>query len=433
MIALFILSATIAVVLFAVSAGTLCMMLHAWQTPDNYGSAGFARARRNTHSFSIIVPCRDEEYEVMTATTERLLAQTHGCVEVVISVGDDDHATVQRALTLARLHPTQVRVSINKDRVKNKPRQLNSALQACKGDIIGIMDAESLASPGLIEHIDGTFQDTRADVVQGAVHLVNYRSRWFTLRNCLEYRIWFRSRLHGHAKKGFIPLGGNTVFVRRHILDAIGGWDGECLAEDCELGVRLSAMGKKIVCAYEPELTTIEEAPVSVAAFLRQRTRWSLGFMQVLSKGEWKKLPGPRRRFMAWWTLVQQYAMAFAGVVVPIGALTALFVKLPTLVAMLTWLPVAPMAMTVIFEGVALREFGHDMQFKINSRDYAILVLTTPIYQLLLSYAAVVAVFRYTRGNFKWDKTPHAGAHLGVARSGVAPQVLALPTQRSSA
>ena len=45
--------------------------------------------------------------------------------------------------------------------------------------------------------------------------------------------------------KGFIPLGGNTVFVRTELLRDVGGWDGDCLAEDCELGVRLSRRGAR--------------------------------------------------------------------------------------------------------------------------------------------------------------------------------------------
>ena len=82
---------------------------------------------------------------------------------------------------------------------------------------------------------------------------MNFHSSWYTLRNCLEYFFWFRSRLHLHAQHGFIPLGGNTVFVRTDLLRDTGGWDGECLAEDCDLGVRLSSVGKKVVVAYDSD------------------------------------------------------------------------------------------------------------------------------------------------------------------------------------
>ena len=53
---------------------------------------------------------------------------------------------------------------------------------------------------------------------EGGVQLINFHSSWYSLRNCLEYFFWFRSRLHLHAQKGFIPLGGNTVFVRTDLL-----------------------------------------------------------------------------------------------------------------------------------------------------------------------------------------------------------------------
>lgn len=404
------------VLLFGVCVGTLWWMLHAWRTPENYESTNFSTdGVLSRHSFSIIIPCRDEPYEVMAATVQRLLNQTHGQVEIVISVGDDDVDTVDRARMLAALHPEQIRVSINSDPVKNKPRQLNSALQLCTGDIVGIVDAESLTAPGLLAHIDATFQLTHADVVQGAVHLINYRSRWFTLRNCLEYRIWFRSRLHGHANSGFIPLGGNTVFVWRHLLEQVGGWDGDCLAEDCEIGVRLSAMGKHVVCLYDPELTTLEEAPTTVKAFIKQRTRWSLGFMQVLAKGDWKKLPTWQRRLSGWWTLVQQYAIALAGVLLPIAFVTAILFSLPTGIVMITYVPLIPLLLTVVFEILVLREFGRDMDFKIGLRDYLLLVVSTPFYQTMLLYAAIAAAVKFRRRNFTWDKTPHSGTHLDVS------------------
>ena len=406
------------IVLFAICAGTLWWMLHAWRTPENFQSTNVStESVSQRYSFSVIVPCRDEPYEVMSATVERLMEQAHPWIEIVMSVGDDDPDTVGHARALAALHPKNIKVSVNSDPVKNKPRQLNSALSLCTGDIVGIIDAESLTAPGLVTHIDTTFQLTGADVVQGAVHLVNFRSKWFTLRNCLEYRIWFRSRLHGHANSGFIPLGGNTVFVWRHILEQVGGWDADCLAEDCEIGVRLSAMGKRIVCVYDPGLTTLEEAPTTVRAFIKQRTRWSLGFMQVLAKGEWKKLPTWQRRLNGWWTLVQQYAIALAGVLLPIAFITAVAYALPTEVVLITYAPLVPLLLTVVFEVLVLREFGRDMNFRIGLRDYAMLIFSTPFYQTLLLYSAVSAAIKYQRRNFVWDKTPHTGTHLGVSRA----------------
>jgi len=361
----------------------------------------------------------------MTATVQRLLSQDHHDFEVVLSVGSDDVepvsdglSTIEIAYALAARWPGRVKVSVNEDPVKNKPRQLNTSLLDCTGDVVGIIDAESLTQPGLLKHVDAAFRASGADVVQGAVHLMNYRDSWFSLRNCLEYRIWFRSRLHGHALSGFIPLGGNTVFIRRSLLAEVGGWDGDCLAEDCEIGVRLSCLGKKIVVAYDPALTTQEETPEHIPQLIKQRTRWALGFMQVLAKGEWRKLPTRSQRFHAWWTLVQQHAVAFSGLALPVALLSALVADVPPGIVLLTFLPLVPTVTMLMFEVLILHEWGRDMDLDVRARDYLRLLVSLPFYQLLLAVAVLRAVWKYATGDFAWEKTAHVGAHLAPDAAG---------------
>ncbi|HEY5980533.1 MAG TPA: glycosyltransferase [Microlunatus sp.] len=414
MVVLNVLIVVVAVLLTAMAASTLRWMMHAWHRPEAYESIGAdvtTPPPGTPLTFSLIVPCRDEPITVMRETVRRLLAQDRSGIQVVISVGDDDRETVAHAFLLAQEF-TGVVVSVNRDAVKNKPRQLNTALRDCTGDVVGIMDAESLAAPGLIDRVDATFRRHDADIVQGAVHLVNLRSRWFSLRNCLEYRVWFRSRLHGHAGDGFLPLGGNTVFVRRVLLEEAGGWDGDCLAEDCEIGVRLSAQGRRTVCLYAPGLVTQEETPDSVRAFIKQRTRWSLGFMQVLRKGEWRQLPTRAERVRAVWLLAQQFSCAFAGLVLPLAVTGAVVSDSPVLVVLIAFLPLAPTILTIAFENLVLSEYGTDMGVPIGFRDHLWLVASTPAYQILLALAALRAIGKYTTGDFGWEKTAHIGAHL---------------------
>lgn len=401
----------LSLVLTLIAGATLVWMMHAWRMPETYQRIGFAPVTGALcHSFSLIVPCRDEPEEVMRPTVDALLAQSHPDFEVIISVGHDDESTIATALLLAA-EDARVLVSVNYDPVKNKPRQLNTALQMCTKEVVGIIDAESLTKPDLLVRVDATMQAENADVVQGAVHLMNYRDSWYALHNCLEYRAWFRSRLHGHADAGFIPLGGNTVFTRRSVIEDVGGWDGDCLAEDCEIGVRLSSRHRKIVCAYDRGLVTEEQAPPSIRALVKQRTRWSLGFMQVLRKGEWKSLP-TNRRYAAWFTLVQQHAMAVAGIAFPLALLTAVLVDLPVTATMIAFLPLVPMVTTVAFQCLILNEFGQDMQIKVRWRTYLLLVVTTPVYQVLLGWAAIRAFYKYAIGDFGWYKTPHQAPAL---------------------
>jgi cellulose synthase/poly-beta-1,6-N-acetylglucosamine synthase-like glycosyltransferase len=410
----------VALVLTFIATASLWWMMHAWRTPETFESI---RSNPNGHtqlSFSVIVPCRQESETVMAETVRRLLAQDHPDFEIIISLGHDDLETIFAAERIASAS-SQVRLSINHDPIKNKPRQLNSALLDCRKEVVGIIDAESLTAPGLLRRIDMAFQGNfiadgalkdQIAVVQGAVHLVNLRSKWFSLRNCLEYRIWFRSRLHGHADAGFIPLGGNTVFIRRQLLEEIGGWDGDCLAEDCEIGVRLSVLRKRIVCLYAPELITREETPDTVRAFVKQRTRWSLGFMQVMAKGDWKRLPTVAERVRAFVLLGQQYMVAFSGLVLPLAIGSAIIGNLPVVAVLLAFLPLVPTILTLSFEALILHEFGRDVGIRIRVTDYAWLIVSTPLYQTLLAFSSLRALCKFYAGNFYWEKTRHVGAHL---------------------
>ncbi len=418
MTVLSLLIVALSVVLFAIALATVWWMLHAWRDPETLSSTGFEHDPRPPQlSFSLLVPARHED-AVLRDTLEQLLRLDHPAFEVLPIVGHDDEATAAVARAVAEAHPDQVHVVIDDSWPKNKPKALNAALPLCRGEIVGVFDAEDEVDERLLRSVDRNFLAEDADVLQGGVQLVNFRSSWFSLRNCLEYFFWFRSRLHLHREHRFIPLGGNTVFVRTELLRAVGGWDPECLAEDCELGVRLSAMGASVAVAYDPYLVTREETPGTLWALLKQRTRWNQGFLQVLRKGEWRRLPRRGQRMLARYTLAQPFLQAFAGLAIPVAIVSALMLRVPVGVALLSFLPALPTLAMVVFELVGLREFCRIYYVRPRLRDYIRLLIGTPFYQVMLAVAACRAVLREARGERGWEKTEHSGAHRNLAASG---------------
>jgi cellulose synthase/poly-beta-1,6-N-acetylglucosamine synthase-like glycosyltransferase/putative flippase GtrA len=429
---LFLVLGLTSLVLTAIAGTTLWWMLHAWRTPQTLAATGFSGAAANPRrSFSLIVPARHEQ-AVLGATLSRLAATDHPSFEILAVVGDDDPETSAVAQRAARRHPDRIRVVIDTSRPKNKPKALNAALPACRGEVVGVFDAEDEVHPQLLRHVDARFTETGADVVQGGVQLMNYHSNWYSVRNVLEYYFWFRSRLHFHAAQRFIPLGGNTVFVRTDLLRQAGGWDPDCLAEDCELGVRLSSAGARVAVAYDPELVTREETPATLGAFLKQRTRWNQGFLQVLRKGEWRRLPTVRQRLLARYTLAMPFLQAFIGPLVPLSVAAVLMLKVPVLAALISFLPLTPTLMVVVVEVAGLGEFCRSYGFKPRPRDYLRLVLGTAVYHLLLAAAAFRAVARELRGHRGWEKTAHVGAHRSLPAGAPRPLDWAQPTDRTA-
>jgi len=401
----------------------------AWAVPDDWdrhrdpsapsadprslpGSARAAEAEPR-HSFSLIVPARHEE-RVLGATIARLARLDHPDYEIVVVVGDDDPPTALVAAEAARRWPERVRMVVDRSVPKSKPAGLNTGLRHATKEIVGVFDAEDDVAVDILRWVDLVFQETSADVVQGGVQLTTIGNRWFSARNCLEYLLWFQSRLRAHARHGFVPLGGNTVFARRSLLLEAGGWDPNCLAEDCELGLRLSAARAHIVVATDPTLATREETPETVAQFVRQRTRWNQGYLQVLRTGSWRQLPTRRQRFMAGFVLgfpFLQGAMAvLTPVLIGIGSVT----KLPLPLALWMYAPLLAFAAETVLEAAALRELALSFSLKASWRDTFRVVWSALPYLALLSFAALRASWREARGHRNWEKTSHLGAHRSL-------------------
>ena len=401
--------ATVAMLVVAMTS--LAWMIDSWRTPRAVGQMPFPEPDEPRLSFSLLVPARHEE-AVLADTVRRLLRQDHPDFEVILIVGDDDPGTAAVAHELAWADD-RVRVVVDDSVPKNKPKALNRALAHCTRRIVGVFDAEDEVAPGLLRHVDACFRANRAHVVQGGVQLMNYRSNWWSLRNTLEYFFWFSSRLHFHARNGFVPLGGNTVFIRTDLLRLVEGWDVDCLAEDCELGIRLSVAGARVAVAYSAELATREETPPTLQGLIKQRTRWNQGYLQVLHRGEWRRLPTRSKRLMARYLLAMPFMQAFSGLLVPMSLATMLFFRAPMPFVLLTYVPLGATLATLVVEAVGLAEFNRMFGLRVRLRDYLKLVLGALPYQLLLAFAAIRASVREIRGERGWEKTDHVGAHRG--------------------
>ena len=404
----------LAVLFFALTAigvATLSLMLDAWRDDESLRATAFPDVPEAEPklSFSLIVPARHEE-SVLGATLQQLARQDYPHFDVTVVVGHDDPGTRRVARRAIRDDP-RFRIVVDDNAVKSKPIALNTALPHCQGDVVGVFDAEDVVATGLLRAVDAAFDQSGADVVQGATQLVNQQSNWFAARNVLEYYFWFKSRLHFHSRAGFIPLGGNTVFFRRSWLLASDGWDSRCLAEDCDLGTRMSVRGARTAVAYTAELATREETPESVRALIRQRTRWSQGFLQVLRKGDWRMLPWPAR-LLAFYTLSFPIVQAMIGLLLPVTIAVAIGLHLPIELGMLSFLPLVPLIAILAVEVAGLASLRREFGLRVRFRDHVRLVLSMVPYQVLLSVAAIRAVWRELRGRNDWEKTAHVGAHL---------------------
>ena len=256
-------------------------------------------------------------------------------------------------------------------------------------------------------------------------------SAWWRAANCLEYYKWFQSRLKVQSKVRVIPLGGNTVFFRREFVDHVRRvdaeerrvlhgkfWDERCLTEDCKIGITASVLGYLVDVIYIPHMVTKEETPQTLWKFVQQRVRWDQGFIQVFAEGSWRDLPTFGQRIMAVYILGFQFFQAYTGVVAPVFFIVGLYFKVPVLVVLFAFVPFGLGVLGIGVDLLLLRQFGQTYGQRVRLRDYLGLVLGSPLFQLALALAAVLAMVRHLRGVTTWVKTTHVGAHMVSSAAG---------------
>jgi cellulose synthase/poly-beta-1,6-N-acetylglucosamine synthase-like glycosyltransferase len=392
------------------------LMLYAWEDEEK-------QARRSAPStfeaprtrFTVLLPARHEE-AVIQDTIQRVvdLDYPHELVQVLVVIEAGDHGTIDKVnAKLAQLRTAGVHhlrlVTFDEPPI-NKPHGLNVGLRQATGDVVTIFDAEDEPHPAILQVVNTIVLRERAPVVQCGVQLMNYADRWFSALNVLEYFFWFKSRMHYHAAIGMVPLGGNTVFVDRALLERIGGWDQTCLTEDADLGIRLSAMSVPIRVVYDDAYVTREETPPTVQQFVKQRTRWNQGFLQVLLKRDWLRLP-TRQRLLALYTLGFPTVQALMVAYVPVSLWSMLTAKVAILAAMASTLPLYMLTIQFGISAVGLYEFTRVHGLRTSRLSWLQLLAAYAPYQWLLGYAAVRAVWRQAHGINTWEKTVHTGAH----------------------
>jgi glycosyltransferase XagB len=407
----------VSVTLTIQSAYTLYLMLYTWDRPQARRMAQapqhFVSPRK---SFTVMLPARHEE-DVIQTTIERVVRANYPQVllEVIVICSVDDTGTIARAQEkideLRRGGIDNVRVVTFSDKPINKPHGLNVGLAVTHYDVVTIFDAEDDIHPDIFNVVNSVLARDNVAVVQCGVQLMNFQSNWYSALNVLEYFFWFKSRLHYHARHRSIPLGGNTVFFSRKVLTSVGGWDEHNLTEDADIGLRVSLHGERVRVVYDDRYVTREETPPTLNQFIRQRTRWSQGFLQTLMKGDWKRLPTLEQRVLAAYTLSFPLVQAVLGLYILVSVIMMFTLKTPVLWAMILDLPLYMLFAHLSLSILGLYEFADAHKLKASWVTVAWMIVGYLPYQWVLAYASLRAVYREMHGINNWEKTAHVGAH----------------------
>lgn len=397
---------------------TLSWMLYSWDNPEEaYRHKSPTTFKNPIITFTALLPARHEEKVI--AQTVRALSRMNypqTMCEIVILCREDDEETINAVnKELTDLNLANVRLKVFNDYPINKPHSLNIGLQESNYDVIAVFDAEDEPHPDLFNIVNTVMLNERVEIVQSGVQLMNYKTKWYSLFNCMEYYFWFKSGLLFFTNIGNVsPLGGNTVFFIREFLLRVGGWDEKCLTEDADIGITLAGKGAKVKVIYDEQHVTKEEAPISVEGFIKQRTRWNHGFLQILMKGSWLKLSSTRQKITTLYVLLTPMFQLINVFYIPIGLYIAFTSKVLILISLLSFTPLFLLTLQISTIMIGSHGFTKSYDLKYNwYLPFLIIFMYIP-YQVLLITSSVRASVRFLFNKNIWEKTTHVNAHRKI-------------------
>ena len=337
-------------------------------------------------------------------------------VKLVLEADDNETLAAARAILL---DPCFEIFIAPRNEPRTKPKALQAALPFVRGEYIVVYDAEDRPHP---EQLRGAYAQfvlgkPQLACVQAKLAIDNKKLNFLTKHFRAEYCGLFDVLLPALARWRLpLPLGGTSNHFRTDLLRKAGGWDPHNVTEDADLGFRLARFG------YETgvlDSTTWEEAPEKFDSWLSQRTRWFKGWLQTFivhmrdSRNLREQLGG--RGYVAFQLLIG--GTITAALVHPVFlfwlvwdlvfdglSFSGWFESLETSIALLTLCSGYLASAALSVKGLRRRGFSSAL----------FVVLTIPLYWLLLSAAAWRAVWQLMHSPYLWEKTEHGLA----ARSG---------------
>ena len=228
---------------------------------------------------SVIVPAYNEE-KVIVQTVESLLAQQYaGDIEVVV-VDDgsrDDTWAVARAA-----FGGHASVSVYTKPNGGKASALNFGLARARHEIVICLDADTVFAPDTVAELVQPLADPEVGAVAGNAKVgnrINLVTRWQALEYVTSQNL---------DRRAFSLLDCITVVPgavgawRRTIVQQVGGFRNDTLAEDQDLTLAVRRAGFSV--AYADGAVAYTEAPDTLRTLAKQRFRWSFGTLQCAWK-----------------------------------------------------------------------------------------------------------------------------------------------------
>lgn len=242
----------------------------------SHGRTSRARAlATHTPRVAIIVPCWNEETTI-AGTVHSLLELTYPPDRLQIILVDD--GSTDGTPEAMRAFANEPRIKILRKENGGKHTAINAGIDlAQEADIIGCLDADSFVAPGALREMIAYFDDPKVAAVTPAMSVFNPKTVLERMQNA-EYIFGIGWRHALALVNGIFVTPGPFSMYRKSVVDELGGFRYAHQAEDMEMALRMQRHGWHIENA--PKARVYTKVPRNVFRLIKQRTRWTTGFLR---------------------------------------------------------------------------------------------------------------------------------------------------------
>lgn len=227
---------------------------------------------------SVVIAAYNEE-KVIERTVRSILDNGYPDLEVIV-VDDGSKDATLAVLEAAFAQDPRVRVYSQPNH--GKSAALNNAIRHARHEILVAVDADTIFSAGAIASLVRHFADPKVGAVSGNARVGNRRT-WIARFQSIEYVCGFNlDRRALDLLNAITVVPGAVGAWRKTLIDQLGGFPHDTLAEDADLTLAIRRRGFAI--RYEEKAVAYTEAPETTRALARQRFRWSFGTLQAAWK-----------------------------------------------------------------------------------------------------------------------------------------------------
>ncbi len=230
------------------------------------------------YSVSVIIPAWNEE-NCIQRTVNSVNKLDYKNIKEIIVVNDGSTDNTLKILTALKKDIPNLRILNKKN--SGKADSLNQAIKIAKGELICIVDSETVVRKNALSKTVGYFDDQKMGAVTVPILIRNPKNLLARLQRIEYVGIALTRKLLEPIDSIYVTPGPFALY-RKSVLEDIGGFDPENITEDIELTWSLASKGYKRMMNMETGVTTI--APSSFKVWWKQRNRWTMGGIQTFLK-----------------------------------------------------------------------------------------------------------------------------------------------------